>query len=195
MAVDTAQYLGTLDLTKPAGSDTLAEADDNFRQVKTAAKQSFPNVTGAVTVTHTQLNSVTSKADLASPALTGTPTAPTATAGTNTTQIATTAFTQTAIASVNANAALTTSTSASASVSITAGQHVVCTNASTVTVTLPSSPVAGNTCKPTFTNTLYSNVIDPGSEKIFGASGTRTVNAKQASPEFKYVDSTTGWIF
>lgn len=34
----------------------------------------------------------TTKADLASPALTGTPTAPTATAGTNTTQIATTAF-------------------------------------------------------------------------------------------------------
>lgn len=37
------------------------------------------------------------KAPLASPALTGTPTAPTATAGTNTTQIATTAFVQAAI--------------------------------------------------------------------------------------------------
>lgn len=37
------------------------------------------------------------KAPLASPALTGEPTAPTATAGTNTTQIATTAFVQTAI--------------------------------------------------------------------------------------------------
>lgn len=37
------------------------------------------------------------KADLASPAFTGTPTAPTATAGTNTTQIATTAFVKTAI--------------------------------------------------------------------------------------------------
>ena len=38
------------------------------------------------------------KANLASPALTGTPTAPTATAGTNTTQIATTAFVQAAAA-------------------------------------------------------------------------------------------------
>ena len=37
------------------------------------------------------------KAPLASPTLTGTPTAPTATAGTNTTQIATTAFVQTAV--------------------------------------------------------------------------------------------------
>lgn len=40
----------------------------------------------------------TSRAPLASPALTGTPTAPTATAGTNTTQIATTAFVTSAIA-------------------------------------------------------------------------------------------------
>lgn len=39
----------------------------------------------------------TSRAPLASPALTGTPTAPTATAGTNTTQIATTAFVGTAV--------------------------------------------------------------------------------------------------
>ena len=37
-------------------------------------------------------NAISSKADTNSPALTGTPTAPTATAGTNTTQIATTAF-------------------------------------------------------------------------------------------------------
>lgn len=41
----------------------------------------------------------TSRAPLASPALTGTPTAPTAAAGNNTTQIATTAFVQTEIAS------------------------------------------------------------------------------------------------
>lgn len=40
------------------------------------------------------------KAPLASPALTGTPTAPTATAGTNTTQIATTSFVQTAISNL-----------------------------------------------------------------------------------------------
>lgn len=42
---------------------------------------------------------VSTKAPLASPALTGTPTAPTATAGTNTTQIATTAFVQEEISS------------------------------------------------------------------------------------------------
>lgn len=41
-----------------------------------------------------------SKANLASPALTGTPTAPTAAAGTNSTQIATTAFVKTAISNL-----------------------------------------------------------------------------------------------
>jgi microcystin-dependent protein len=44
-------------------------------------------------------SAISSKADLNSPALTGTPTAPTASASTNTTQLATTAFVQTALAS------------------------------------------------------------------------------------------------
>jgi len=50
----------------------------------------------------TEFNSIqtaiTSKADLASPTFTGTPLSPTASSGTNTTQIATTAFVQTALA-------------------------------------------------------------------------------------------------
>lgn len=50
-----------------------------------------------LTITHPDING---KADLASPAFTGTPTAPTAAAGTNTTQIATTAFVTTAVNNV-----------------------------------------------------------------------------------------------
>jgi hypothetical protein len=100
MAVDTAAYPGDFDTAKPPNSDPKSEGAANFRQVKTAVKNAFPNVTGAVTPTHTVLNymlGVTSavqtqldaKAPLASPTLTGTPLAPTAAAGTNTTQIAT----------------------------------------------------------------------------------------------------------
>lgn len=44
---------------------------------------------------------VNTKADIASPALTGVPTAPTATAGTNTTQLATTAFVTAAATAIN----------------------------------------------------------------------------------------------
>jgi Lower baseplate protein N-terminal domain len=51
------------------------------------------------------LSQLAGYAPLASPALTGTPTAPTATAGTNTTQVATTAF---VLANTNANAVLLT---------------------------------------------------------------------------------------
>lgn len=43
---------------------------------------------------------IATKADSASPALTGTPTAPTASPGTNTTQLATTAFVQSALAAI-----------------------------------------------------------------------------------------------
>lgn len=50
---------------------------------------------------------VATKADLVSPALTGTPTAPTATGGTNTTQVATTAFVTSAVATAASTAAST----------------------------------------------------------------------------------------
>ncbi|MES2959812.1 MAG: hypothetical protein V4792_16605 [Pseudomonadota bacterium] len=50
------------------------------------------------------------KAPLASPALTGTPTAPTAAPGTNTTQVATTAFVEAAVASAGGGDALTSGT-------------------------------------------------------------------------------------
>lgn len=46
------------------------------------------------------LNAISLLAPKASPALTGTPTAPTATAGTNTTQLATTAFVQSAVSAL-----------------------------------------------------------------------------------------------
>ena len=53
---------------------------------------------------------LSAKAPLVSPALTGTPTAPTATSGTNTTQIATTAFVQTAVSDLVASAPSTLNT-------------------------------------------------------------------------------------
>jgi hypothetical protein len=54
---------------------------------------------------------VNTKADLASPALTGVPTAPTASSGTNTTQLATTAFVTSALAAVYPIGSIYTSTS------------------------------------------------------------------------------------
>lgn len=104
MALETATYISDLNTSNPDGStDTVSTLDDHVKLIKSTLKTTFPNVTGAVTPTHTVLNymlGVTSavqtqldaKAALVSPALSGAPTAPTAAAGTSTTQIATTAF-------------------------------------------------------------------------------------------------------
>ena len=129
MALETGTYISDLVITNPVIGDDVGQGDDHLRLVKATVKTTFPNVTGAVTPTHTQLNFVAgvtsalqtqldakaaityvdagtsniqtqlnAKAALASPALTGTPTVPTATAGTNTTQIASTAFVRTEVA-------------------------------------------------------------------------------------------------
>jgi hypothetical protein len=75
-----------------------------------------------------------------SPALTGTPTAPTATAGTNTTQIATTAFVQAAVTDLPN--ALTTSTITSDPAPAVIGTYYRCNY--TGNLTLPTSPATGS---------------------------------------------------
>jgi hypothetical protein len=60
-----------------------------------AGTELIPIVQDGTTCSITPTNLMVSKAPLSSPALTGTPTAPTASAGTSTTQIATTAFAET----------------------------------------------------------------------------------------------------
>ena len=73
--------------TNFATKDTLPTGDSNKIVKGTELDNEFNSIAGAVS----------SKADLASPAFTGTPTAPTATLGSNTTQLATTAFVQAAL--------------------------------------------------------------------------------------------------
>lgn len=76
--------------TNFATKDTLPTGDSNKIVKGTEIDNEFNAIAGAIS----------SKADLASPALTGTPTAPTATFGTNSTQLATTAFATAALQSV-----------------------------------------------------------------------------------------------
>ena len=77
----------TLQIAGVSVTSTAAELNILDGVTATAAELNF--VDGVTSNVQTQLNA---KANLASPALTGTPTAPTAATGTNTTQIATTAF-------------------------------------------------------------------------------------------------------
>jgi hypothetical protein len=74
------------------GASTAAQALINLGLTATATELNYSS--GVTSAIQTQLNT---KAPLASPALTGVPTAPTAANGTSTTQIATTAFVQSAM--------------------------------------------------------------------------------------------------
>lgn len=57
MALETGTFISDLVATNPVASDPLAFADDHLRLIKSTVKATFPNITGAVTVTHTDLNS------------------------------------------------------------------------------------------------------------------------------------------
>jgi hypothetical protein len=76
--------------TNFATKDTLPTGDSNKIVKGTEIDNEFNSIAGAIS----------SKADIASPTFTGTPAAPTATSGSNTTQIATTAFVTAALQAV-----------------------------------------------------------------------------------------------
>lgn len=83
------------DGTTAVGS--LAFDDEAVRGLISTLSGTVTTLSGTVTSVQSELNN---KAPLASPGLTGVPTAPTASAGTNTTQIATTAFVQEALSGI-----------------------------------------------------------------------------------------------
>jgi hypothetical protein len=88
--------------------DLKGNGDFSFSGTLTGGTVPFARLTGAAAASHSHAiadvtglqTALDAKAPLASPTLTGTPAAPTATAGTNTTQIATTAFVSTAVANL-----------------------------------------------------------------------------------------------
>jgi hypothetical protein len=58
MPLETATYISDLNSTNPTVLDDAKEGDDHLRLLKSTIKTTFPNVTGAVLPTHTELNFV-----------------------------------------------------------------------------------------------------------------------------------------
>jgi hypothetical protein len=56
MALETAQYINSLDITNPAGLDSRTTADDHLRLIKASLKRTFPNVVSEVAATAQQIN-------------------------------------------------------------------------------------------------------------------------------------------
>ena len=51
-------HIDDLVATNPVSTDNLASADNHIRNIKSAIKTTFPNITGAMNATHTELNTV-----------------------------------------------------------------------------------------------------------------------------------------
>lgn len=164
VTLDGVQSLNNKTLGSPAMSGTptapTAAVDTNTTQLATTAfvlgqaASTTPVMDGTAAVgTSTRYAradhvhaSDTSRAPLASPALTGTPTAPTAAGGTNTTQIATTAFVRGEVTSLvnSAPAALDTLSELATALGNDANFSTTVTN---------SIATKANTASPTFTGT------------------------------------------
>lgn len=148
------------------------------------AKDSLPEADSAKIIKGSEFDvefnalqtAVNTKADLASPALTGVPTAPTASAGTSTTQLATTAFVTTisnslgTIASQNANAVTITGgtiTGLSSALPVESGGTGTTTSTGT-----------GNTVRATSPTLITPNLGTPSAGVLTNCTGT--VNALNA---------------
>ena len=59
MPLETGTSISDLVSTNPAATDGIVQGDDHIRLLKTVLKTTFPSITGPVTATQTELNSVT----------------------------------------------------------------------------------------------------------------------------------------
>lgn len=181
-------FTGTPTAPTPTGGDNSTKiATTAFVQstISSLGVTSFNTRTGAITLTGTDITNA-GGALLASPAFTGTPTAPTATQGTNTTQIATTQFVQTAISSVAAG--------------------VTSFNSRTGAVTLASADITGAggalLASPTFTGTPAAPTATAGTNTtqiattafvaaaISGVSGVASFNSRTGAVTLTSTDIT-----
>ena len=56
MGLETGTYIDSLNSSNPTATDAVSEGDDHLRLIKSTVKATFPNLTNAVTSTHTELN-------------------------------------------------------------------------------------------------------------------------------------------
>ena len=159
--------------TNFATKDTLPTGDSNKIVKGTEIDNEFNAIAGAIS----------SKADIASPTFTGTPAAPTATSGSSTTQIATTAFVTTAlqslypVGSIYINAGVTTNPNTLLGFgtweAFGAGKVLVGQDTSdTLFDTLEETGGSKNATLVSHTHTATSVVTDPThSHNVYGAYG------------------------
>ena len=90
MTVESVTHISDLNATYPASGDPKSEGDNHIRNIKSALKTDFPNITGPVTSSHTELNLLDGLT--VQPAAKDGSNLTTPTLGDSSTKIATTAF-------------------------------------------------------------------------------------------------------
>ena len=65
MALESSTYINGLVASNPTSSDNISDGDNHIRLLKSTIKATFPNVTGAVSGTHTAINSAVTEANAA----------------------------------------------------------------------------------------------------------------------------------
>jgi hypothetical protein len=78
-------------------------------------------------------------------------------------------------------------------IAVTGNQYYL-TNVATTTVTLPSSPSAGDTVWVTVGNGLTTNVVDRNGNPIQGLTEDLVLNWPYASVQLRYINGTAGWV-
>jgi septum formation inhibitor MinC len=63
MGLESGTYIDSLNASNPATTDALSQADDHMRLIKSTIKATFPNITGEVTLTHTEINALETRVD------------------------------------------------------------------------------------------------------------------------------------
>ena len=58
MALESGTYIDSLNAANPVATDGLAQADDHLRLIKSTIKATFPSITGAISLSHTQINTL-----------------------------------------------------------------------------------------------------------------------------------------
>lgn len=165
--------------TNFATKDTLPTGDSNKIVKGTEIDNEFNAISGAIS----------SKADIASPTFTGTPAGPTATAGSNTTQLATTAFVTAALSavypvgSIYINAAVSTNPATLLGfgtwTAFGAGKVIVgLDSADALFDTLEETGGSKDAINVSHTHTATSTVTDPGhNHQPAGGGDFRTLNS------------------
>ena len=65
MSLENPTYIDGLVVTNPTSSDPVSQGDDHLKLIKSTLKNTFPNVTNAVTTTHTEINQLNDATDAA----------------------------------------------------------------------------------------------------------------------------------